>query len=67
MLSEFRRLACLTEDEDKVLVAWARGWSIARIAMHCHVSERTVNNIIKKLRQKYDRVYIYSPCLPPRA
>lgn len=66
MLEDFRRLACLTEDEDMVLTGWAKGWSIAKVAMHCHFSERTVNGLIKSLRRKYDAVCIYSPLLPAR-
>lgn len=66
MLEDFRRLACLTEDEDMVLPCWAKGWSIAKIAMHCHFSERSVSDKIKAIRRKYDSVCIYSPLLPSR-
>lgn len=66
MLDDFRRLACLTEDEDKVLTAWAKGWSIVKISMTLGMSERTVNDVIRSIRRKYDAVQIYSPLLPAR-
>lgn len=66
MLDDFRRLACLTEDEDKVLTAWAKGWSITKIANKCGMSDRTVSRNLESLREKYDAVCIYSPLLPPR-
>ena len=66
MLAEFRRLAILTEDEDKVLSGWAREWSIAKIANHYGMSERTVSRHLDSLRAKYDAVQPYSPLLPTR-
>lgn len=66
MLADFRRLACLTEDEDKVLTAWSKGWSIVKISMTLGMSERTVNDVIRSIRRKYDAVQIYSPLLPAR-
>lgn len=66
MLADFRRLACLTESEDEVLTAWAKGWSIVKIGMNCGMSERTVNDTIRSIRKKYDAVQIYSPLLPAR-
>lgn len=66
MLADFRRMACLTEDEDKVLTAWAKGWSIVKISMSAGMSERTVNDVIRSIRRKYDAVQIYSPLLPAR-
>lgn len=66
MLADFRRLACLTEAEDQVLTAWAKGWSIVKIAMSCGMAERTVNDVIRSIRKKYDAVQIYSPLLPAR-
>ena len=66
MLEDFRRLACLTDDEDRVLTGWASGWSIVKIADRCGMCDRTVNSVIRSLRQKYDSVRKYSPLLPPR-
>ena len=66
MLEDFRRLAILTEDEDRVLTGWVKGWSIVKIADRCGMCDRTVNSIIRSIRNKYDAVQIYSPLLPPR-
>ena len=66
MLAEFRKLSCLTEDEDKVLSGWACNRSIAYIAINCGMSERTVSRNLESLREKYDAVRIYSPLLPAR-
>lgn len=66
MLADFRKLACLTEDEDKVLTAWAKGWTNINIAYRLGMSDRTVSRHLESLRDKYDAVQIYSPLLPPR-
>lgn len=66
MLADFRKLACLTEDEDAVLTAWAKGWSITKMAFKCGMSDRTVSRHLESLREKYDAVCIYSPLLPAR-
>lgn len=66
MLADFRRLACLTEEEDKVLTAWAKGWSNVKMADRLCMSDRTVSRHLEAIREKYDAVQIYSPLLPPR-
>lgn len=66
MLADFRTLACLTEDEDKVLTAWAKGWSNVKMADQLGMSDRTVSRHLESIRDKYDAVQIYSPLLPPR-
>ena len=66
MLADFRMLACLTEDEDKVLTAWAKGWSNVKMADQLGMSDRTVSRRLESLREKYDAVQVYSPLLPPR-
>lgn len=66
MLAEFRKLACLTEDEDNVLTAWAKGWSNVKMADAFGMSDRTVSRHLESIRDKYDAVEIYSPLLPPR-
>lgn len=66
MLREFRSLAILTDEEDLVLDGWSKGRSIPTISMDAHLSERTVNNIIARLRAVYDDVQPYTPLLPPR-
>jgi len=66
MLAEFRKLAILTEDEDKVLSWWAKNKSIAYIGMTLGMADRTVSRCLESLREKYDAVRIYSPLLPER-
>lgn len=66
MLAEFRSLVCLTEDEDHVLEGWAYDKSIVCMARQCSLSERTINEILNRLRTMYDEVQPYSPLLPKR-
>lgn len=66
MLADFRRIACLTEDEDKILTALAKGWSNIKMADKLNMSDRTVSRHLESIRDKYDAVCIYSPLLPPR-
>lgn len=66
MVADFRKIACLTEDEDKVLAAWAKGWSNVKMADKLGMSDRTVSRHLESIRKKYDEVCIYSPLLPPR-
>lgn len=66
MLSEFRKLAILTEDEDKVLDCWAKSYSTVKTGFECGMSDRTVERCLQSLRQKYDAVRIYTPLLPER-
>ncbi len=66
MLEDFRRLACLTEDEDMVLTGWAKWWSNVKIGMELGMADRTVSRHLESIRRKYDAVQIYSPLLPPR-
>lgn len=66
MLREFESLACLSEDETAVLHDWAIGKSIVSTAMNCHMGETKVKDIRKVLREKYDKVQIYTPLLPKR-
>lgn len=66
MLADFRRIACLTEDEDKILTALGKGWSNAKMANKLNMSDRTVSRQLESIRDKYDAVCIYSPLLPPR-
>lgn len=57
--------ACLTEEETIVLEDWAKGRSIANTAMTHHMSERKINNLRRKLREKYDGIQPYTQ-LPAR-
>lgn len=66
MLADFRRLAVITEDEDKVLTALGKGWSNVKMANELNMSDRTVSRHLESIRRKYDAVHIYSPLLPAR-
>ena len=66
MLREFRSLACLSKAEELVLKDWAHGESIVSTSMRYHMSERTVKDIRKDIREKYDSVQKYTPLLPER-
>ena len=66
MLSAFKEAAILTEEEEIVLNDWVRKRSIVNTSMLHHMSERKVNYIRKSIRQKYDRVAVYTPELPVR-
>lgn len=66
MVTEFRKLAILTEDEDNVLRGWSKNKSIVEIALTYGMSERTVSRHLDSIRRKYDDVQIYTPLLPTR-
>lgn len=66
MLGAFLALACLTEEEENVLKYWVARKSVVQTAMLCHISERTVNDIRKRIRQKYDQIQPYAD-LPQRS
>ena len=65
MLGVFTALACLSDEEETVLRDWATGKSIVHTALFCHMSERKVNDIRKRIRAKYDRIQPYAD-LPKR-
>lgn len=67
MLLAFKEAAILTEEEEIVLNDWVRGCSIINTSMLHNMSERKVNYIRKSIRQKYDRVAVYTPELPVRS
>lgn len=66
VLDEFRSLACLSEEENTVLQDWAGEKSIANTSMRKYFSDRKINRIRKRIREKYDAVQIYTPLLPKR-
>lgn len=57
--------ACLTEEENIVLMDWAHGKSIANTSMMHHMSTGKVDKIRRRLREKYDGIQSYTD-LPPR-
>ena len=66
ILDEFVELACLTEDEEKILRTRAKGWTRQKQAMTFNMSVSAVDRIIRRLHVKYDAVQPYSPLLPLR-
>lgn len=66
ILAEFRFLAILTDEEDKVLTCWAKEQDQVKIGDACRMDDRTVRRILTRLRAKYDDVQPYSPLLPKR-
>ena len=65
LLGAMSEHACLTEEENIVLIDWAKGRSIANTAMMHHMSERKVDKIRRQIRKKYDSIQAYTN-LPPR-
>ena len=65
MLGVFKALACLSDEEEIVLKDWAEHKSIVHTALFCHMSERKVSDIRKRIRDKYDRIQPYAD-LPKR-
>lgn len=65
MLGAFKALACLSEEEEIVLDDWALNKSIVHTSMTHHMSTRKVNDIRKRIRNKYDRIQPYTD-LPRR-
>ena len=66
ILSDFRSLACLTDEEKTVLQDWADGKSVVFTAMHRNLSTRQVERIRNQIRKKYDAVQPFTPLLPKR-
>ena len=66
MLKEFRSLARLSSDEEKVLQHWADSKSVVESSFLLNVSPRTIDRIRDRIRFKYDAVQIYTPLLPKR-
>ena len=65
LLGAMQAHACLTEEEEIVLMDWAKGRSIANTAMMHHMSTGKVDKIRRRLREKYDGIQPYTD-LPPR-
>ena len=55
-LEELRELLNLTDDEEMIFKGLTRGRSITKIADDCLVSERTVDNRVKSIRSKINRL-----------
>lgn len=66
IVDEFRYLARLTEDEDKILQDWEAGYSVTKSARVRNMSPRQVDRNRKQIRRKYDAVQPFTPLLPKR-
>lgn len=69
MLGAFTASAILTEEEMIVLIDWANGESIVYTSMmhpQNPMSVAKVNRLRSRIRQKYDRVQVYTEELPQR-
>lgn len=66
ILEEFISLALLTKEEEQVMRTRISGMPISEQAAQLHMSIEKVNRIIRRLKQKYDRVQPLSEHLPPR-
>lgn len=60
LLGAMQAHACLTEEEETVLIDWAKGRSITHTAMTHHMSTSKVDKIRKRLRVKYDAIQSYA-------
>ena len=58
--------AMLSDIEKFIMKTRIEGWSIAKQAMHLHMSEANVHRIIRVLKDKYDAAAMDNPNLPPR-
>lgn len=66
ILEEFIEQASLTPLEEKVIRTRVKGWSRSVQADTFGISLSTLDRVIKRLKQKYDKAQKYSPILPPR-
>lgn len=66
IVETFIQQAMLTRDEEWVLRTRVAGWSRTKQAMELGMSTATVDKIIRRLKDKYDKVQKYEPLLPPR-
>ena len=60
VLGAMQAHACLTEEENQVMLDWAKGRSVANTAIMRYMSESKVDKIRKRLRVKYDGIQPYA-------
>lgn len=63
---EFVELAALNEEEQDILRTRMQNWTITKQSMEFGMSKSKIDNIISRLKVKYDAVQPYSDKLPPR-
>lgn len=61
---EFVSLAYLTPEEEKILQTRIAGWSQAKQCQTYNMSLATLNRKIKRMKDKYEAVQLYSEQLP---
>ena len=66
VLEQFIEKALLTKEEEMIMRTRVAGWTRVKQAQEFGMSVGTVDNIIKRLRAKYDEVQRTDPILPPR-
>ena len=66
VLEEFIDKALLTKEEEMIIRTRVAGWTRVKQANEFNMSIGTVDNIIKRLKAKYDEVQRLDPILPPR-
>lgn len=66
VLEQFIERALLTKEEEMIMRTRVAGWTRVKQAKEFGMSVGTVDNIIKRLRAKYDEVQRIDPILPPR-
>ena len=64
VLGAMQAHACLTEEENLVMLDWANGRSVANTAMMRYMSTSKVDKIRRRLRTKYDGIQPYTDLLP---
>lgn len=66
IVDEFIRLAMLSDEEILVLETRAKGLTRVQQSIKLGMSVSTVDNIIRRLKRKYDNVQKHSQVLPKR-
>lgn len=66
LVDKFIEEAMLSDDEQKILISRAKGWTRTKQANEYGMSLATVDRIIKRLKVKYDEVQKNTPELPKR-
>ena len=56
ILEDFVKEGLLTEDEEFIMRTRVAGWSQVKQAMERNISNATVSNIVKRVKEKYDNL-----------
>ena len=66
VLGAMKEHGCLSEEETIVMIDWAHGRSVAYTSMERHMCITKVNDIRKRIREKYDSIHGYAGLDPRR-